>query len=95
MTNDEILARLKTLERRLEAIEKGKPDPKPKIVSPFYRRADAIKLLRTRTILEDCEKGNWLVACIRKPGLVLYKRADLLACVYRISQGEYPTPPPH
>ena len=58
--------------------------------SPFVRRKEAIRLLGTRSVLEDCEKGGWLVASVRRPRIVLYQRIDVMAAVYRISEGEYP-----
>ena len=82
---------LAATERRiLDAIGSRKPEHKPETQSPFIRRKEAIKLLGCRQTLERCEKAGWLTATIRRARLVQYKRADVMACVYRISQGEYP-----
>jgi hypothetical protein len=59
-------------------------------ISPFLKRKEAIQLLKTRSVLEACERAGWLVAVTRQPRLVLYKRQDVMACVYRISEGEFP-----
>jgi hypothetical protein len=90
MTDQEILTRLEAVERHLEAVEKRKADPNPKITSPFVKRKEAIELLKTRSTLERCEKAGWLTATTRQPRLVLYKRQSMMACVYRLSVGEYP-----
>jgi hypothetical protein len=90
MTDQEILTRLEAMERRLEAMEKRKADSKQEVASPFLRRGEAMQLLKTRTILEACERAGWLPVCVRKPRLVLYKREDVLACVFRLAEGEYP-----
>jgi hypothetical protein len=74
----------------LAALAERKPE-KPKTDSPFLKRKEAIQLLKTRSILEACEKAGWLKATTRRPRLVLYRRTDVMACVYRISQGEYPS----
>jgi hypothetical protein len=76
-----------------EPARKTKPEKTPKkvdLTGPFLKRKEAIQLLKTRSTLERCEKSGWLVAVTRQPRLVLYKRVDVMACVYRISQGEYP-----
>jgi hypothetical protein len=76
-----------------EPARKTKPEKAPKkvdLTGPFLKRKEAIQLLKTRSTLERCEKSGWLVAVTRQPRLVLYKRVDVMACVYRISQGEYP-----
>lgn len=85
MTDQEIVARLTALEKRIAKMEKRQPD-----AEPFLRRTEAIRLLKTRSVLERCEASGWLKATTRQRRLVLYKRQDVLACVYRISQGEYP-----
>jgi hypothetical protein len=78
---------LAAMERRiLDALRK----PEPKTQSPFIPRKEAIKLLGCRSTLEKCEKAGWLTATTRRARLVQYKRIDVMACVYRISQGEYP-----
>jgi hypothetical protein len=95
---DELLRYLAAMEQRivqmeqriLAALAARKLDQKPKAVSPFLKRKEAIELLKTRTTLEACERAGWLKATTRKPRLVLYLRTDVMACVYRISQGEYP-----
>jgi hypothetical protein len=76
-----------------EPEQKTKPEKAPKkvdLTGPFLKRKEAIQLLKTRSTLERCEKAGWLIAVTRQPRLVLYKRQDVMACVYRISQGEYP-----
>lgn len=86
MTDEEITARLATLEKRIASMEKRKPTTD----SPFVRRTEAIHLLKTRSVLEACEASGWLKATTRQRRLVLYKRQDVMACVWRINQGEYP-----
>jgi hypothetical protein len=78
-------ARLSALEKRIAKMEKRKPE-----TSPFLRRTEAIRLLKTRSLLERCEKAGWIKATTRQPRLVLYLREQVMACVWRISQGEYP-----
>jgi hypothetical protein len=77
--------------RIIAAISGRRPDGKPEPHSPFLKRKEAIELLKTRSTLERCEKVGWLKATTRQPRLVLYKRADVMACVHRLSQGEYPS----
>jgi hypothetical protein len=82
---------LVAMERRLLAAIAGrKSERKPEAQSPFVRQKEAIKLLGCRQTLEKCEKAGWLTATTRRARLVQYKRQDVMACVYRISQGEYP-----
>jgi hypothetical protein len=57
---------------------------------PFLKRKETIQLLKTRSVLEACERAGWLAACLRRQRQVLYKWVDVMACVYRISQGECP-----
>jgi hypothetical protein len=85
MTDQEITARLSALEKRIAKMEKRQPD-----AEPFLRRTEAIRLLKTRSVLEACERAEWLKATTRQRRLVLYKRQDVMACVYRLSVGEYP-----
>jgi hypothetical protein len=84
--------RLRREERLTALIAAHKPEPvkAKETQSPFVRRKEAIRLLGSRSVLEDCEKGRWLAASVRRPRLVLYKRTDVMAAAYRISQGEYP-----
>jgi hypothetical protein len=77
--------------RIIAAINGRKPEGKPEPQSPFLKRKEAIRLLKTRSVLEACEKTGWLTATTRQSRLVLYKRVDVMACVYRISQGEFPS----
>jgi hypothetical protein len=77
---------LAAMEKRIIAALTGR---KPEAQSPFLKRKEAIQLLKTRSTLERCERAGWIKATIRKPRLVLYRRTDVMACVYRISQGEY------
>ena len=91
-TNGEIMAlitsQLAQMEQRLMiAIRKSK---KPDIQCPLVRQKEAIKLLGTRSTLERCEQAGWISAVIRRARLVQYKREEVLAAVYRLSQGEYP-----
>jgi hypothetical protein len=74
------------MEKRIVALEKRKSDTK----SPFLKRKEAIELLKTRSTLERCERAGWLKATTRQPRLVLYKRQDILAAVWRISEGDFP-----
>jgi hypothetical protein len=74
------------MEKRIVALEKRKSDTK----SPFLKRKEAIELLKTRSTLERCERAGWLKASARQPRFVLYLREQVLACVWRISQGEFP-----
>ena len=91
-TGGEIIAlftsQLAQMEQRLmNAIRKSQ---KPDTQCPFLRRKEAIELLGTRSTLERCEKAGWISAVTRRTRLVLYKREEVLAAVYRLSQGEYP-----
>jgi hypothetical protein len=70
--------------RRRIAVER-QPD-----ASPFLRRTQAIRLLTTRILLERCERAGWIKATTRQARLVLYLRVEVMAAIYRISQGEYP-----
>ncbi len=78
---------LAAMEKRIIAALTGR---KPEAQSPFLKRKEALQLLKTRSTLERCEKAGWLKATTRRRRLVLYRRIDVLACVHRISQGEYP-----
>jgi hypothetical protein len=98
-TNAAIIALITSLMERMEqrllnAIQKspGKVQPvlKPDLQCPFVRQKDAIKLLGTRSTLESCEEAGWITATTRRARLVLYKREEVLAAVYRLAQGEYP-----
>jgi hypothetical protein len=83
-----ITSQLALMEQRLMiAIRKSQ---KPDTQCPFLRRKEAIELLGTRSTLERCEKAGWITATSRRSRLVQYKREEVLAAVYRISQGEYP-----
>jgi hypothetical protein len=98
MTESDVHADLAALSRRVSALERQvsaasavkKPAAKPEPIVPFCRQTEAIKLLGCRATLQRCEKAGWLTAVIRRRKMVQYKRQDVLACVYRISQGEYP-----
>jgi hypothetical protein len=85
VNDKEIVARLDALDKRIAKCEKRQPD-----TSPFLRRTEAIRLLKTRSLLERCERAGWIKATTRQARLVLYLRVDVMAAVYRISQGEYP-----
>ena len=87
MNDKEIVARLDALNKRIAKCEKRQPD-----ASPILRRTEAIRLLKTRSLLERCERAGWIKATTRQARLVLYLRVDVMAAVYRISQGEYPCP---
>ena len=96
-TNAAIIALITSQMERMElrlmnAIQKlpSKAQPAPKPECPFIRRKDAIKLLGTRSILECCENAGWITATTRRARLVLYKREEILAAIYRLAQGEYP-----
>jgi hypothetical protein len=94
-TNAELMAfitsQLALMEKRLmAAIHKSQAVGKSDIRCPFLRRKEAIELLGTRSTLERCEKAGWITATTRRARLVQYKREEVLAAVYRISQGEYP-----
>jgi hypothetical protein len=78
---------LVAMEKRIIAAIAGR---KPEIKSPFLKRKEVIELLKSRSVLERCERSEWLKATTRQPRLVLYRRTEVMACVYRISQGEYP-----
>jgi hypothetical protein len=78
-------------ERLLSEIRKSrKAGRKPEFQSPFLRQKQAIELLGARSVLEACERAGWFKASARQPRLVLYRRTDVEAAVYRISRGEYP-----
>ncbi len=81
-----ITDRLDHLEKEIAALKKRPPDTQ----SPFLRRTEAIKFLKTRSVLEACERAGWITASTRQPRLVLYKRVEVMAAVWRINQGEYP-----
>jgi hypothetical protein len=85
MNDQEIVARFAALKKEIAKLKKRQPD-----ADPFLRRTEAIRLLKTRSVLEACERAGWLKATTRQRRLVLYKRQDVLACVWRISVGEYP-----
>jgi hypothetical protein len=86
-----ITSHLAQMEQRLMiAIEKSQAVRKSDMQCPFLRRKEAIKLLGTRSTLERCEKAGWVSAVTRRARLVQYKREEVLAAVYRLSQGEYP-----
>src|ERR1700674_734366 len=86
-----ITSRLAQMEQRLmTAIQKSQAMRKSDIQCPLIRQKEAIKLLGGRSTLERCEKAGWITAVIRRARLVQYKRQDVLAAVYRLSQGEYP-----
>ena len=83
-----VTSQLAQMEQRLMiAIRKSQ---KPDIQCPLVRQKEAIKLLGTRSTLERCEQAGWISAVIRRARLVQYKREEVLAAVYRLSQGEYP-----
>ena len=75
-------------------IRKAKSKPPKKAATEsnglWLRRKEAITFLGTRSVLEDAERAGWLKAAVRRPRLVLYNRQEVLACAYRLSQGEYP-----
>ena len=85
MTDQEITTRFAALEKESAKCEKRQPD-----ASPFLRRTEAIRLLKTRSLLERCERAGWIKATTRQARFVLYMRVDVMAAVYRISKGEYP-----
>ena len=86
-----ITSHLAQMEQRLmTAIQKSQTVRKSDIQCPFLRRKEAIELLGTRSTLERCEKAGWITAVTRRARLVQYKREEVLAAVYRLSQGEYP-----
>jgi hypothetical protein len=85
VNDKENVARLDALDKRIAKCEKRQPD-----ASPFLRRTEAIRLLKTRSLLERCERAGWIKATTRQARLVLYLRVEVMAAIYRISQGEYP-----
>lgn len=85
---DQIDQRLGRMERSLAALAERKPE-KPKTDGPFFKRKEAIELLKTRNLLDRCEKAGWLKA-IRRGRLVFFLRTEVMECVYRVSQGELP-----
>jgi hypothetical protein len=91
---EKLFMQLVLINQRIDRIERSlasrKLDRKPEPPTPFLKRKEAVDLLATRSLLERCERAGWLKAAIRKPRLVLYRRTDVMACFYRISQGEYP-----
>jgi hypothetical protein len=85
---------LAALERRIIAAINGrKPEKKSEPQSPFFKRQEVLRLLKTRAVLERCEGAGWLEACVREGRMVFYLREPVLACIYRISRGEYPPLP--
>ena len=85
MDYKEIVARLTTLEKKIAKLEKHPP-----VASPFLKRQEVIKLLRSRSLLERCEKAKWFIAVVREGRVVLYLREQVMAAVWRLSQGEFP-----
>src|SRR5258705_13902678 len=59
--------------------------------SPLIRRTEAIQLLTSRTVLQHCQEAGWIKPCLRKAGLTLYARDQILSAVGRLLQGEYPS----
>lgn len=55
------------------------------------RATDAALILGTRQVLRDCERGGWLVPCLRRKKKTLFALSDLHRCADRIIAGEYPT----
>jgi hypothetical protein len=86
MTHHEIMARFDAIEKKIAALKKRKPTTD----SPFLKRKEAIELLKTRSMLERCERAEWFKATIRQGRLVLYLREQVLVAVWRISKGEFP-----
>jgi hypothetical protein len=72
------------------AVKPRKMTTKIKQEPLWLRRKEAIAFLGTRSVLEAAERSGWLKAAVRQPRLVLYNRQEVLACAYRLSQGEYP-----
>jgi hypothetical protein len=72
------------------AVKPSKKTTKTKQEPLWLRRKEAIGFLGTRSVREAMERAGWLKAAIRQPRLVLYNRQEVLACAYRLSQGEYP-----
>ena len=58
MTDQEIMARFDAVEKEIAALKKRKPTAD----SPFLKRKEAIELLKTRSVLERCERAGWLKA---------------------------------
>ena len=85
VNDKEIVARLDAMDKRIAKCEKRQPD-----ASPFLRRTEAIRLLKTRSLLERCERAGWIKATTRQPRLVLYLKEQIMVAVYRLSVGEYP-----
>jgi hypothetical protein len=86
MTDREITARFDALEKEIAALKKRKPTTD----SPFLKRKETIQLLKTRSLIEKCERAGWITATTRQPRLVLYLKEQIMAAVYRLSVGEYP-----
>lgn len=86
MTDQEIMARFDAVEKEIAALKKRKPTAD----SPFLKRKEAIELLKTRSVLERCERAGWFKATARQGRLVLYLREQVLVAVWRISKGEFP-----
>jgi hypothetical protein len=63
------MARFDAVEKEIAALKKRKPAT----VSPFLKRKEAIELLKTRSVLERCERAGWLKATTRQGRLVLYQ----------------------
>jgi len=57
---------------------------------PLMRRSDAIRHLAGEGMLKRCELAGWLSARVRRKKYVVYRTADVLACIARIDAGEYP-----
>jgi hypothetical protein len=85
VNDKEIVARPDAMEKRIAKCERRQPD-----ASPFLKRKEAIQLLKTRSLLERCEKSGWLKATTRQGRLVLYLREQVMVAVWRINRGEFP-----
>jgi hypothetical protein len=72
------------------AVKPSRKTTKTKQEPLWLRRKEAIGFLGTRSVLEAMERAGWLKAAVRRPRLVLYDRQEVLACAYRLSQGEHP-----
>jgi len=64
--------------------------PRPLVVSPLCRRAEAIILVGGEAMLGHLERAGWLKRAAGRPGYVVFLRSDVNGCIARIASGELP-----
>jgi hypothetical protein len=59
-----------------------KPGQPSSATSPLVRAKEAAELLTSASILRRCVEAKWLKQCIQRKRLTIYKRMDVMACVW-------------